>query len=119
MMGKAGECAHGSRVAKTALLCLTLLLFLALPGYAQISFTAHERHEREMRKSLKEAEKADPVYKETHLNTNAYTFRKGAAARKRLKQDERSVYKFNDSGKPMKRAWIFKKRKHKREKRNN
>lgn len=119
MMEKAGECAYRRKVAKTALLSLTLLLFLALPGHAQISFTAHERHEREMRKSLKEAEKADPVYKETHLNTNAYTFRKGEAARKRLKQDERSVYKFNDSGKPVKRAWIFKKRKHKREKRNN
>ena len=119
MMGKAGACAYGSKVAGTALLSLTLFLFLASPSYGQISFKAHERHEREMRKSLKEAEKADPVYKETHLNTNAYTFRKGAAARKRLKQDERSVYKFNDSGKPVTRAWIFKKRKHNREKKNN
>lgn len=104
--------------ATKGVLCLALLLLLsALPGYGQISFNTHgKKHEQQVRKSLKEAEQADLAYKDTHLNTNAYTFKKGAAAHKRLKQDERSGYQFNDKGKPVKWTKFFKKRKHKRAK---
>ena len=106
-----------SRAVKAAVgLTLPLLLLAALPGYGQISFDAHEKHGQEMRKSLKEAGQTDLAYKETHLNTNAYTFRKGAAARKRLKQEERASYQFNENGKPVKWKKFFKMRKHKREK---
>ena len=96
-----------------------LLLLVALPGYGQISFKAQEKHDREMRKSLREAEQADLAFKDTHLNTKAYTFRKGVAARKRLKQEERSSYQFSEKGKPVRWTKIFRKRKHKREKTTN
>ena len=119
-MRKAGQQIYKSKAAKASLgLTLLMLLLVALPGYGQISFKAHERHEREMRKSLKEAEQADLAYKDTHLNTNAYSFKKGVAARKRLKQQERSGYQFNENGKPVKWTKIFRKRKHKREKKTN
>ena len=97
------------------ILPLVLLLLLgALPGYGQISFKAHENHGREVRKSVKEAAKADLAYKETHLNTNAYTFRKGTAARGRAKKDELASYQFNERGKPM-RWYHFLKKKRKQE----
>lgn len=95
-----------------------LLLLVALPGYGQISFKMQEKHGREMRKSLKEAAKTDIVYKETHLNTNAYTFRKGTAVRNRAKKDELASYQFNERGKPI-RWYHFLKKKRKQEKKKD
>lgn len=108
-----------SKAMKVMLPLVLLLLFGALPGYGQISHKAQEKHAREMRKSLKEAAKADLAYKETHLNINAYTFKKGAAARRRLKKDERASYQFNERGEPLKWYHFLKKRKYKQEKEKN
>ncbi|RDV11533.1 hypothetical protein DXT99_24320 [Pontibacter diazotrophicus] len=107
------------KAVKVMLPLVLLLLFGALPGYGQISHKAQEKHGREMRKSLKEAAKADIAYKESHLNTNAYTFRKGAAARRQIKQDERASYQFNERGKPMRWFHFLKKKKYKREQKKN
>lgn len=116
-MRKAGEHIYRSKAAKASIgLTLVLLLLAALPSYGQISFKAHEKHAQEMRKSLKEAEQTDLAFKDTHLNTSVYSFRKGTAARKRLKQEERSGYQFNENGNPVKWKKFFKMRKHKREK---
>jgi hypothetical protein len=104
------------KALKALLSLVVLLLFGALPGYGQISFNAQEKHEQKMRKSLKEAEQVELAHRETHLNISAYTFRKGAAARKRLKKDERSGYQFNDSGKPVKWKKALAKKKYKRAK---
>ncbi|MCJ8166083.1 hypothetical protein MKJ04_14645 [Pontibacter sp. E15-1] len=101
------------------LLSLALLLLAALPGYGQISFDAREKHEQKMRKSLKEAEQVEYTYKETHLNTSAYTFKKGAAARKRRKQDRRATYQFDENGKPARKILFFKKRKLRQSKKIN
>ncbi|WP_162054466.1 hypothetical protein [Pontibacter pamirensis] len=106
------------KALKVILPLVLLLLFGALPGYAQISFKAHENHGREVRKSLKEAAKADLAYKETHLNTNTYTFRKGTAARKRAKKDELASYQFNERGKPI-RWYHFLKKKRKQERKKD
>ena len=103
-----------------ALLPLVLLLLLGnIPGYGQISHKAQERHDREMRKALREAARADHTYKETHLNTNAYTYRKGTVARKRIKKDERASYQFNERGRPMKWYHFLKKKKYRQEKKKN
>ncbi|MFD3003747.1 hypothetical protein ACFS7Z_25550 [Pontibacter toksunensis] len=91
-----------------------LILLVAMPGYGQISFNAQEKHGREVRKSLRDAAKADIAYKETHLNTNAYTFKKGTAARKRIRKDELASYHFNERGKPI-RWYHFLKKKRKQE----
>ncbi|WP_276499629.1 hypothetical protein [Pontibacter litorisediminis] len=92
---------------------LGLLLFFllgTLPGYGQVSFQASAKHEQQLRKSLKDAEKVNSKYKDTHLNTDAYTFRKGEAGRKRLKKDDRAKLHFNVKGDPAKKLRLFKKK---------
>ncbi|PRY14776.1 hypothetical protein CLV24_10313 [Pontibacter ummariensis] len=68
---------------------LVLLLFFlfSVPVSAQINHVSHSKHEQELRQSLKEAAKVDALYKETHLNTDTYTFRKGVAGRKVSKRE--------------------------------
>ncbi|WP_018476120.1 hypothetical protein [Pontibacter roseus] len=66
---------------KRGLCVLGLLLAIASPAMGQISFKTVDKHEQLKRKSLKEASKADASYKDTHLNMDAYTFKKGAAAK--------------------------------------
>ena len=94
---------------------LGLLLFFllgTLPGYGQISYQASAKHDQQLRKSLRDAEKVDSKYKDTHLNTDAYTFRKGEAGRKRLKKkDERDQFQFNVKGDPAKKIKLFKNKK--------
>ncbi|OKL40613.1 hypothetical protein [Pontibacter flavimaris] len=93
---------------------LGLLLFFllgTLPGYGQVSYEASARHGQSLRKSLKDAEKVDSKYKDTHLNTNAYTFKKGEAGRKRVKKDERARLHFNVNGDPAKKLRLFKNKK--------
>jgi hypothetical protein len=100
------------KAVKIVLSLALLLLFGASPSYGQISFKSHEKHGQKMRQSLKEAEQIELAHKETHLNPNTYTFRKGAPARKRVKQDERNSFHFNERGKPMKWTRFFKKKKY-------
>ena len=95
---------------------LGLLLFFllgTLPGYGQVSYEASAKHEQQLRKSLKDAEKVDSKYKDTHLNTDAYTFKKGAAGRKRVKRDDGARLHFNVNGDPARKFKLFKKRKYK------
>lgn len=89
-----------------------LLFFLlsTLPGYGQVSYEASAKHEQQLRKSLRDAEKVDNKYKDTHLNTDAYTFKKGEAGRKRVKEDKRPKLHFNVNGDPAKKLKLFKKR---------
>ncbi|TPE40294.1 hypothetical protein [Pontibacter mangrovi] len=92
-----------------------LLFFVAgtLPGYGQTSFEASAKHEQQLRKSLREAEKVDAKFKETHLNTDAYTFKKGASGRRRVRNNERDKMQFNVNGEPVRKLKIFgKKRKY-------
>ena len=106
--------------SQTAFKCsLFLLLFFllgVLPGYGQTSHTAIARHDQELKKSLKEAAKVDAAYKDTHLNTDAYTFRKGEAGRKRLRSNERAQYQFNVKGDAAKKLRLFKKKRHRQRK---
>lgn len=109
---------------------LALLLFFlvgALPGYAQTTHDAVEKHDQEVRQSLKEAAKIESIYKDSHLNTEAYTFKKGEPGRRRQQKDGRDKYQFNINGDPVVKSkpfWKKKKykprsvKKKKREKRN-
>jgi len=58
-----------------------LLLMVSLPAVGQISNKAISRHEQLKRQSLKEASLVESSYKDTHLNMDIYTFRKGEAAK--------------------------------------
>ncbi len=116
---RAGEKNSISSALKPVLVLALLLLWGAVPGYAQISFDAREKHAQQVRQSLKEADVADYAYKDTHLNTNAYTFKRGAAARKRLKKDDRARYQFDENGMPARKFQLFRKKKDRQLKKKN
>ncbi|WP_242926065.1 hypothetical protein [Pontibacter vulgaris] len=70
---------------------------------AQISHKETSKHKLYKKRFLKQADKTEAAYKETHLNTEAYTFKKGKAARKKAVRDERGKYKFSQDGQAMPR----------------
>ncbi|MFD2246963.1 hypothetical protein [Pontibacter ruber] len=86
---------------------------------AQISYKAVDQHNHLKRQSLKEADKTDVAYKDTHLNTSTYTFKKGEAGRKRVAtNDGRNKYRFTERGNAaqslpvkLKKGWLFKRKK--------
>ncbi|WP_347160275.1 hypothetical protein [Pontibacter chitinilyticus] len=94
-----------------ALHCLLILplLLAAAPAFAQISHTTEEQQRKEQKQFLKEADKTESVYKETHLNTAVYTFKKGEAARKRAKAKGNNTA-LNDKGEPLTRWKLFQKK---------
>ncbi|MFD1188075.1 hypothetical protein [Pontibacter rugosus] len=97
-----------------------LLLLIGTPGYSQVNYQAEENHEQKLKQSLKDAAKVDAVtYKDTHLNTSAYTYKKGVAGRKRLRNEEREQYQFDTNGEPVKRKGLFKKKKKYRQRGRN
>lgn len=61
-------------------ICAIGLLLAAWPAMGQISNKALNKHEHLKRQSLKEASKTDASFKDTHLNMDAYTFKKGGTA---------------------------------------
>ena len=88
-----------------------LLLLGAVPAMAQIQNLSDDKHKKEQKRFLKEAEKTESTYKETHLNTDAYTFKKGEAARKKVKKrDERRRYKFDEAGNPQKKKTFLRRK---------
>ena len=88
-----------------------LLLLGAVPAMAQIQNLSDDKHKKEQKRFLKEAEKTESTYKETHLNTDAYTFKKGEAARKKVKKrDERRRYKFDEAGNQQKKKTFLRRK---------
>lgn len=65
------------------LVVMTGLFFLAAwPAMGQISYKTVEKHNQLKRKSLREASQTETsVYKDTHLNMEAYTFKKGESGK--------------------------------------
>ncbi|MBD1397217.1 hypothetical protein H9Q13_08580 [Pontibacter sp. JH31] len=65
------------------LVVLTCLCFWAAwPALGQISYKTVDRHEQLKRKSLREASQTETsAYKDTHLNMEAYTFKKGESGK--------------------------------------
>ncbi|WP_461488971.1 hypothetical protein [Pontibacter sp. HJ8] len=73
---------------------LVLLLVAAWPAMGQISNKAVNRHAQLKRQSLREASHTDASFKDTHLNMDVYTFKKGEAG----KADGRSFGQLFRSG---------------------
>ena len=87
--------------------------FILLPYLtsAQIQQTTEVQHKKEQKRFLKQARATESAYKDTHLNTSTYTFKKGESARKRAKKaDEHQLYKYDDTGKPLKKKGLFRKK---------
>lgn len=96
---------------KPVLCCLMLLLLMVAPAIAQIQPQTAEAHKKEQKRFLKQAQKTESTYKDTHLNTEAYTFKRGEAARKKVKKhDERRKYKFDETGKPLKKKTFLRRK---------
>ncbi|PKV67451.1 hypothetical protein [Pontibacter ramchanderi] len=59
-----------------------MLLLAAWPAFGQITYTMTDKHGRLMRKALREADQVEATtYKETHLNMDAYTLKKGESGK--------------------------------------
>ncbi|MBA9077571.1 hypothetical protein [Rufibacter quisquiliarum] len=99
-------------------LALGMILVAARPAAAQVEYLTPAQQKKEVRKSLKEAQKIKTDYNESHLNLKAYNFERGASGRKRVKnpQDQDEML-MNEDGtavtKPKSKPKKAKKRKQK------
>lgn len=98
------------KVLKYGFSLLLFFLIGTVSSYGQVNYESQAQHDQEVKLALKAASKIDAAYKESHLNTDVYTFKKGAAGRKRVQQDGRDKYQFNTSGEPVKKMKFFKKK---------
>ncbi|SIT87955.1 hypothetical protein SAMN05444128_1746 [Pontibacter indicus] len=73
-----------NRLTKRLVMMTGMLLLAALPAFSQISYTMTDKHGRLMRKALRDASQVEAdTYKETHLNMEAYTLKKGESGKVR------------------------------------
>jgi hypothetical protein len=92
--------------------CLAIVLLInAMPATAQISQKSVDKHRKEQRRFLREADKADARYKETHLNVHSDTYKKGEVPRTKVRAGGIfRKFKNNEAGKPVKRRMLFRKK---------
>lgn len=69
---------------KVAFLFGIILMGLQLQASAQIAFLGKSQLKAETRRNLREAARIEADYKESHLNTTYFTYKKGKAGRKRV-----------------------------------
>jgi hypothetical protein len=68
--------------SKRLVVMACLCVLVAWPALGQISYKTVDRHEQLKRKSLREASQTETsAYKDTHLNMEAYTFKKGESGK--------------------------------------
>ena len=67
---------------------LVTIIFSVLPAYAQILYMSAADLKAETKKSKRQARQYPAEYKETHLNTANYNFKKGQAGRKVVSVEE-------------------------------
>ncbi|MBX0334927.1 hypothetical protein K3G39_16945 [Pontibacter sp. HSC-14F20] len=69
---------------KCLVLMTGMLLLAVSPAFSQINYTMTDKHGRLMRKALREANQVEvTTYKETHLNMESYTLKKGESGKVR------------------------------------
>lgn len=88
-----------SFILKAAFVFMLITLSLNLPVVAQIAFTNKAQLKAETRRSRREAARVEADYKESHLNTGNFTYKKGKSGRKQVEvQEGWESYQFNESG---------------------
>lgn len=98
-----------------------ICLVATWPAAGQISYKMVDKHEQLKRQSLKEASQAEAssTYKDTHLNMEAYTFRKGESGKTEGRSRAKLLRRVNapdkDSGQRAatareKKFWLFRKK---------
>ncbi|PSR54395.1 hypothetical protein AHMF7605_13190 [Adhaeribacter arboris] len=81
---------------KAAFVFIFFTLISSLQVSAQIAFTNDAQLKAETRKSRREAARIEADYKESHLNTSNFTYKKGKAGRKQVDIEEGwESYQFN------------------------
>ena len=98
------------RVSIAGVMWISVLFSVACrPATAQIAYSSEEKAEKMTKKSIREAKKYQADYKETHLNTQVYTYERGEMGRKKNKGDNTLFYADKPENKGLKR--LFKKKK--------
>lgn len=99
------------------LLLTGMLLFVTIPAFSQINYATTDKHGKLVRKSLRDANQVDAsVYGDTHLNMDAYTFKKGETGRTkrqgkvRLSKAKQDAPQHNPADRDKKRFRLFQKK---------
>ncbi|QMU30201.1 hypothetical protein [Adhaeribacter radiodurans] len=84
---------------KTAFVSIFFTLIFSLQASAQIAITNDAQLKAETRKSRREAARIKADYKESHLNTSNFTYKKGKSGRKQVDvQEGWESYQFTNNG---------------------
>ncbi len=82
---------------KTFIVLIVITLSVNLKASAQIAFVGKSQLKAETKRNKREAARIESDYKETHLNTDHFTYKKGKSGRKRVEVEESwEDYKFNN-----------------------
>lgn len=73
---------------KTAFALIIITVSLNLQASAQIAYFGNSKLKAETKRNKREAARIESDYRETHLNTNYFTYKKGKASRKRVVVEE-------------------------------
>ena len=65
---------------------LGAFLLLSASANAQVEHKSRNQQRQELRKSLREAQKVESEYRESHLNVTNHSFKDGESSRKRSKK---------------------------------
>ncbi len=82
---------------KVASVLLVIIIGLQFQASAQIAFLGKSQLKAETRRNLRAAARIETDYKESHLNTTYFTYKKGKAGRKRVDvQEGWENYQYNN-----------------------
>ena len=105
-----GQKSTVKKVSVAGMLWLSVLFSVASrPVSAQIAYSSEEKAEKQTKKSIRDSRKYQADYKDSHLNTEVYTYERGETGRKKSKGDNTMLYADKPDNKGLKR--FFKKKK--------
>jgi len=87
----------GIKLTPKVFIYLLLTVLSCAPALAQITHRSQAAIKAETRKSKRDAARFKADYKESHLNTAHYTYKKGEAGRKRVRLVETPVDYISDN----------------------
>ena len=73
---------------KISIVLIVIVLGLNLQASAQIAYLGNSQLKAETKRNKREAARIEADYKETHLNTTYFTYKKGKASRKRVEVEQ-------------------------------
>ena len=86
----------GRDTTPKVIISFLLLAFSIVPVLAQTTHRSQAAIKAETRKSKRDAARVEADYKDSHLNTTHYTYKKGAVGRKKVRVTETPVGYISD-----------------------